>query len=101
MRGWSGYGFANLVLALGAKPGSPFPFGIFQLAAFGFCAWKAAASLRERATLGNALRWAALGTFVALFFGRFIHDNYLGVILSIGALAAWCEDREAPPAYNG
>ena len=103
MRGWGGYGFANLVLALHlvASPKSAFPFGLFQLAAIVPCWLKGLKALKAEPELAVALRYGALAMFLLLFFGRFIHDNYLGVILSIGALAAWAEDTKAPRAYNG
>jgi hypothetical protein len=102
IRGVGGFGFANLLLALRVvdSPKAAFPFGIFQLAALVFCLRTAWRSLKEDPRTANALRWGTLATFLLLFFGRFIHDNYIGVVLSLAALAAWLSEKEPPAAYN-
>lgn len=89
MRGWGGFGFANLVLALRLveSPKSAFPFWIFQLAALAPVLWQAAKSLRADGSLANVFLWTAAASFVMLFFGRFIHDNYIGTLLALGALS--------------
>ncbi len=89
MRGWGGFGFANVVLAAGLveSPRSPFPFWIFQLGALLPVLWRGARSLREDGSLSNVLLWTAAAAFVLLFFGRFIHDNYIGALLALAALA--------------
>jgi len=50
-------------------------------------------SIAEDVGWPNILRWTIVTTFVLLFFGRFIHDNYLGALLSMGALAVLWRDR--------
>ncbi len=98
MRGWSGYGFANLVLLLGlvGSPRAYFPFWIFQLAALGPVLWFGGKSLRADPSFANALLWSAGAVFVLLFFGRFIHDNYIGALLSLAVISHAA--RGTPPA---
>jgi hypothetical protein len=89
IRGWGGLGFANLVLAMNwvDSPKSYFPFGIFQLAAFSACVFFGVRSLRQDGGNEKVFLWSALGIFAALFFGRFIHDNYIGGLLSIAVIS--------------
>jgi hypothetical protein len=88
MRGWGGFGFANVVLALHlAGKRDPFPFWIFQLAALAPVLVRAVKSLRVDGSLSNVLLWTAGAAFVMLFFGRFIHDNYIGALLALAAVA--------------
>lgn len=97
MRGWGGYGFANLVLALGLvdSPKARFPFGLFQLAALIPLLRAGLRSVTADPAWSNVLRWTAATAFVLLFFGRFIHDNYIGALLSIVALSALARERAA------
>ena len=96
IRGWGGLGFANLVLALhwAKSPDAYFPFSIFQGAAFAACLFFGVRSLRRDGSNANVFRWSALGIFVVLFFGRFIHDNYIGALLSIAVMSQTA--RETP-----
>ena len=89
IRGWGGYGFANLVLALGlvSSPKAWFPFSVFQAAAYGAVFWKGVRVLRDRPDWSRSLLWGVAGVFVVLYFGRFIHDNYIGALLSTAAIA--------------
>jgi hypothetical protein len=89
IRGWGGYGFANLVLLLGlvASTKAWFPFGAFQLAAAAPCLYFGVRRLRREPDLSRALLWSAGTLFVVLFFGRFIHDNYIGAILSMAVIS--------------
>ena len=88
MRGWGGFGFANVVLALHlAEKKGAFPFWIFQLGALVPVLWHAAKSLRSDGSLANVFLWTAVAAFVMLFFGRFIHDNYIGALLALAALS--------------
>jgi len=89
IRGWGGLGFANLVLALHwvKSPEAYFPFGIFQAIAFAACLFYGVRSLRQKDSNENVFLWSAAGIFVVLFFGRFIHDNYIGALLSIAAIS--------------
>ena len=43
--------------------------------------------------------WSALGIFVALYFGRFIHDNYIGTLLSIAVISQTARGM-SPPASS-
>jgi hypothetical protein len=100
MRGWGGFGFANLVLALHlAEKRGAFPFWIFQLGALVPVLARAVRGLREDGSFSNVLLWTAVAAFVMLFFGRFIHDNYIGAILALGALAAAARTHE--PSRSG
>jgi hypothetical protein len=98
MRGWSGYGFANLVLLAGLvdSPKAYFPFWVFQLAALAPVLGFGLRSLRRDPSYPHALLWSAGAIFVILFFGRFIHDNYIGALLAIGVISYAA--RETPPA---
>ena len=101
MRGWGGYGFANVILNLGVDPKARFPFGVFQLLALIPCLRYGIRSLGEDPAWPNVLRWTAVTVFALLFFGRFIHDNYIGSLLSMAGLAAMWRDRsnlETPSA---
>lgn len=100
IRGWGGLGFANLVLALGwaKSPEAYFPFGIFQAAAFAACLYCGIRSLRENGSNERVFLWSALAIFAVLFFGRFIHDNYVGALLSIAVISQTA--RESPPAAS-
>ncbi|HEX7900882.1 MAG TPA: glycosyltransferase 87 family protein [Planctomycetota bacterium] len=94
MRGWGGYGFANLILVLGADPKARFPFGIFQLLALIPCLRYGLRSLDQDPGWPNVLRWTVVTAFALLFFGRFIHDNYIGALLSMAGMAALWRDRD-------
>jgi hypothetical protein len=102
MRGWGGYGFANLVLTLKLvdSPKAAFPFGLFQLLAAAPCVWHGLKSVGVDGRWPNVLRWTVVTAFVLLFFGRFIHDNYIGALLSLGGMAAMWDERmhDAPRA---
>jgi hypothetical protein len=100
IRGWGGLGFANLVLALHwvTSPDSYFPFSIFQGAAFAACLFFGVRSLRRDGSPANVFRWSALGIFAVLFFGRFIHDNYIGALLSIAVMSQTA--RETPQSAS-
>ena len=104
MRGWGGYGFANLVLTLKLvdSPKARFPFALFQLAAVAPVLWHGLRSTAADPRWTNVLRWTIATAFVLLFFGRFIHDNYIGALLSLAGLAAMGEERTPPgrPAGN-
>lgn len=100
MRGWGGFGFANVVLALGWAP-SPeayFPFGIFQAIAFAGVLYFGIRNLKAGESNEKMFLWSAAGIFVALYFGRFIHDNYIGTLLSIAAISQTA--RGTPPASS-
>jgi hypothetical protein len=86
IRGWGGFGLANLVLALGlaSSPQAAFPFLLFQIPLYGFVLWKASRVDLDRAGM---FLWGTLGVFVVLWAGRFVHDNYLGTLLSIAAIS--------------
>ncbi len=99
IRGWGGYGFANLVLALGlvSSPKAWFPFSVFQAAAYGAVLWKGFRALGGTPDWPRSLLWGVAGVFVVLYFGRFIHDNYIGALLSTAAIA-WSLSETAPDA---
>lgn len=89
IRGAGGLGFANLVLALGwvKSPQAYFPFSLFQAAAYAPCLIYGMRSLKKDPGSGNQFLWSAAGIFLVLFFGRFIHDNYIGSLLSLGVMS--------------
>jgi hypothetical protein len=89
IRGPGGLGFANLVLAMGwvKSPQSYFPFSIFQAAAYAPCLFYGYRSLQKDPGNGNVFLWSAGAVFGVLFFGRFIHDNYIGSLLSIAVIS--------------
>jgi hypothetical protein len=89
IRGWGGFGFASLVLALGwvKSPTAYFPFTIFQAAAYAPCLIYGFRSLKKESGNGGMFLWSAAAIFVVLFFGRFIHDNYIGALLSIAVIS--------------
>jgi hypothetical protein len=89
IRGWGGLGFANLVLALhwAKSPEAYFPFSIFQALAFAACLFYGVRSLRRNESNENLFLWSALGILAVLFFGRFIHDNYIGALMSIAVMS--------------
>ena len=93
MRGWGGYGFANLILVFGVNPKAAFPFGIFQGLALIPCLRYGFRSLGLDPGWPNVLRWTVVTVFALLFFGRFIHDNYIGSLLSLAGMAALWRDR--------
>lgn len=100
IRGPGGLGFANLVLALGLVKSDEayFPFSIFQAAAlvpvliYGFRA------LKRDGGAATVYVWSVSAIFVVLFFGRFIHDNYVGAMLSMAVMAQTA--RETSPAAS-
>jgi len=100
MRGWGGFGFANVVLHFGwvKSPESYFPFGLFQAPAYLACLYFGLKGLAKKGTDEGVFLWGAAGIFVALFFGRFIHDNYIGLLLAIAAISQTA--RETPPASS-
>jgi hypothetical protein len=89
IRGVGGFGFANLVLLLGwaKSPEAYFPFSIFQAAALAPVLIYGFRSLKRDPGNGNLFLWSAAAIFVVLFFGRFIHDNYIGALLSIAVIS--------------
>jgi hypothetical protein len=89
IRGPGGLGFGNLVLALRwAKSAQAyFPFSIFQALAYAPCLIYGMRSLKKDPGSGNLFLWSAAGVFVVLFFGRFIHDNYIGALLSLAVMS--------------
>jgi hypothetical protein len=89
IRGWGGLGFASLVLALGLakSPQAFFPFSIFQAAAYAPCLFYGVRSLKREPGNGGVFLWSAGAIFAVLFFGRFIHDNYIGALLSIAVIS--------------
>ncbi len=101
IRGVGGFGFANLVLLLGwaKSPDAYFPFSIFQAAAlvpvliYGF------RSLKKDSGNGNMFLWSTASIFVVLFFGRFIHDNYIGSLLSLAVMSQTARGI-SPPASS-
>jgi hypothetical protein len=100
IRGWGGLGFANLVLALHwvKSPESYFPFSVFQALAYGICLVAGLRRLRADAPNENVFLWSTFGIFLVLFFGRFIHDNYIGALLSIAVISQTA--RGTPPAAS-
>ncbi|HVR82857.1 MAG TPA: hypothetical protein VMU54_01010 [Planctomycetota bacterium] len=100
IRGWGGLGFANVVLALHwvKSPQAYFPFAIFQGIAFAASLYYGVRSLRTEGTNERVFLWSALGVFVVLFFGRFIHDNYIGALLSIAVISQTA--RGTPPSAS-
>jgi len=101
MRGVGGYGFANLVLALGLakSPEAYFPFSIFQAAAYAACLIYGFRSLKRNPGNGSLFLWSAAAIFGVLFFGRFIHDNYVGALLSIAVISQTARET-SPPASS-
>ncbi|MBI3856275.1 MAG: hypothetical protein HY293_11350 [Planctomycetes bacterium] len=89
IRGPGGLGFANLVLALGwvKSDAAYFPFSIFQAAAYVPCLVYGFRSLKKEPTGGGMFLWSAAAIFAVLFFGRFIHDNYIGALLSLAVIS--------------
>jgi hypothetical protein len=103
IRGWGGYGFANLVLALGlaTSPRAAFPFLPFQAAAYAFVLWKAWPALLRDRDAPTALLWGLGGVLAVLWFGRFIHDNYVGTLLSAAVIAgAWTGTPTTTPGTS-
>ena len=100
IRGPGGLGFANLVMGLGLvkSPQAYFPFSIFQAAAFVPCLIYGFRALKREEGNGAMFLWSAAGIFVVLFFGRFIHDNYIGALLSIAVISQTA--RETSPAAS-
>lgn len=98
IRGWGGLGFASLVLALRwvKSPLSYFPFSVFQAAAFAPCLVYGYRELSKSPTNRGMFLWSAAGIFAVLFFGRFIHDNYIGALLSLAVISHTA--RETAPA---
>ena len=96
IRGW---GFANLILALGLVESKLdyFPFWIPQLficlPLLLFLLWK---QIRTN-TLGAMLYGYSALMFVFFYFSRFLNENYLGFILAFVALAHWADDHAALP----
>src|SRR5579863_9894713 len=100
IRGPGGLGFANLVLALGwvKSPQAYFPFPIFQLAAYLPCFVLGMRALRKDPGNASLFLWSAGGIFAVLYFGRFVHDNYLGSLLSMAVISQ--TGRETPLSAN-
>jgi hypothetical protein len=101
IRGWGGFGFASLVLALGwvKSPLAYFPFSIFQAAAYAPCLIYGFRSLRKDPGNGGMFLWSTAAIFVVLFFGRFIHDNYIGALLSLAVISQTARGT-SPPASS-
>lgn len=100
IRGWGGLGFASLVLALGLakSPQAYFPFSIFQAAAYAPCLVAGLRRLKTDPGNGAVFLWSAGAIFAVLFFGRFIHDNYIGALFSIAVISQTA--RETSPAAS-
>lgn len=93
IRGW---GFANLILALGLVKSKLdyFPFWIPELLAclplLVFLLWRQV----KTNTLGAMLYGYSALTLVFFYFSRFLNENYLGFILAFVALAYCADERE-------
>jgi hypothetical protein len=101
IRGAGGLGFANLVLALGwvKSPEAYFPFSIFQAAALAPLLIYGFRSLKKDPGNGPVFLWSSAAIFVVLFFGRFIHDNYIGALLSLAVMSQTARGT-SPPASS-
>jgi len=101
IRGPGGLGFANLVMMMHwvKTDQDYFPFGIFQLAAYVPCLIYGFRSLKREPGNGGVFWWSAVSLFAVLFFGRFIHDNYIGSLLSIAVISQTARGT-SPPASS-
>lgn len=59
-------------------------------------------SLKKEPDFGNALFWSTVTIFALLFFGRFIHDNYIGALLAMLVISQVARgspeaERSTPP----
>jgi hypothetical protein len=101
IRGPGGLGFANLVLALKLvkSPEAYFPFSIFQALALVPCLIYGFRALKKDEGNGPVFLWSAAAIFAVLFFGRFIHDNYIGALLSIAVISQTARGTP-PPAQS-
>ena len=101
IRGPGGLGFANLVLAMGwvKSPDAYFPFSVFQAAAYAACLVYGFRALRRDPGNATMVLWSAAAIFGVLFFGRFIHDNYIGSLLSLAVMSQTARGT-SPPACS-
>jgi hypothetical protein len=101
IRGAGGLGFGNLVLALGwvKSPDAYFPFSIFQAAALAPLLIYGLRHLKKDPGNGPMFLWSVSAIFVMLFFGRFIHDNYIGSLLSLAVMSQTARGT-LPPASS-
>lgn len=103
IRGWGGFGFANVVLALGlvGSPQDYFPFFVFQAAAGAPILAFGLRRLARKPSWGAALLVSCAFIFVLLYFGRFIHDNYIGTLLGMAVLGQGLREKEGLRSPGG
>lgn len=97
MQGLHGYGFATVALFFRWVPdgNAQFPFFPIQCIAMGLCLVIFFRSIRLPINLPDSLTGASLTLFVFLFFSRYLHANFLGVI-AFWPFYAWCLNADPP-----
>ncbi len=98
MQGFHGYGFATVLLFFRIVPdgSASFPFGVFQIGASVLFLILFFRSVRNvPLTLASATTGASLLLFTFLFFSRYLHANFLGVI-AVWPFLAWCLEADTP-----
>jgi len=88
--GTPGYGFPNILLALGIVPTvhHEFPLAVFQLVVGGAVIIAGMRNIRRERSAAGIMRMTALSLFTFLFFSRMFHYNYFGVISTLVLLGA-------------
>jgi hypothetical protein len=93
----SGFSFGMLLVSLGLLPSNmaQFPFGVLQIAiGLPVALWLLWRQWRQP-NLPAAIAGFAILLFISQFFSRIFNDNYLGLIISLMAVAALMD--EVPP----
>ncbi len=98
MQGFHGFGFATVLLFLRIVPdgSASFPFGVIQVATAALFLILFFRSVRKLPlTLASSTTGASLLLFIFLFFSRYLHANFLGVV-AVWPFLAWCLKADTP-----
>lgn len=90
----SGFSLGALLYGFGVikSDTQPFPYWIFQLAASAPLLWFTLRRQWRAPDWRSAMIGYGLLVFSAAFFSQLFHDNYLGFIITILAIAFWADD---------
>jgi uncharacterized membrane protein len=93
----NGLGISTMFLAAGIikQPTDAYPFWIFQLLTVGPLLWFTLPRIVRRPQLSTTILVGTFTLFVAMFFSRFMNDNYIGLVLLLATAGFGFRQLEA------